>query len=850
MDVSTASLYEKIKHKLSSNALDYRNSLSRVIDKYSKTQNQDDAIDVDLRSIPSKALVHYMSLSKKHIEEKEPESMFDSRDDLLQSHNSSSDSQAQQLDKMQQDGGGDESHVSSQMLSEEGLSNVCSPESLLEDSRRNFSQIDVLPEDEDEELEMNLRSQGTTLSELYPSMINQIGRFQHWLHVSRMTDSVARKYRKCRQMSRRGNRIINVTRNHRRTMSSKAKMRKQTIPVLSLPWIPESPKPKWIELNSTFTAEIKPSFFALSPSQASSASLETLSDPSSKQPSVCNLARSQSPLSSSESFFDMMQRSRGLMGELLSWTFLSPSQSPPMSSDASSGDFLDLPPSSRDTGLSAARDKQASCVLRPLQSSDPASGASMNLPSRSKRHSLSAATEQPFLWTPSPSCSSSASSDQSLMSKRLFSTADVEHVSSGILSPSQADQPQKSKLLFNATVEDQPSTRNLSQPSSPSLDHYLRSKRLALSAVRKQQQPFSWDHSPSQVSGSPSGLSLRAKRLLNAAAEEQSSTCELSPSRPSSLFMDHSPRSKRIALSAAIEQQQPSLSVLSPSRDTGTTSDLSLRYKRLLNTAAKEQASVCRLSPLRSTCPSNLSQSSKKLFPSADVAWEDTRFEERPDVCGSPVIQSPSKMGMANWEGLRRSPFTQNPNSGHFRSAASPLQKLLTPQKLKSKSCVRCPPKAHSKLWRPLSSNSSLASDSNTHSYKDLDDEFNKYYNKFVCQSKLFNGHRCRMCAWNGEGCLQHSRSLVALALSPHSFGLRKRHQEINLENPGCSKHWGAYSPGSKRHRNEGLRRRLQMTDAQDPRGEVYNHRRYQWISDHPLLEDATQTLQRKPYQI
>ncbi|XP_061539092.1 LOW QUALITY PROTEIN: uncharacterized protein si:dkeyp-117h8.4 [Phycodurus eques] len=896
---------DQMKQQLAMNGLRYKRSLRRIIDQYCKLEYKDEAIDVDLNNTSTDDLVHYMALSKKQLLEIESKSLLDSRDDLLQSHNSSWSSQ---LDQTQQDGR-NETYVSCWMFTDDGdgVSIVRSQQSSLDGSQRNFFETDVLPEDHDEVLEMSLRSQGTTLSELYPSMIERIGRASHRWHISNVADGVLQKYRKWRQQSNRGNHVHSAVRNNRQTTSKKVtgESRIQLYQLPALPFegaehsernepdlYPAPPKPK-SKLNETFTVEEQPPLFGLSPSKSSISSLGTLSDlPSNstslslsaprKQPSVFVLSPSRSSHPSSEASSDMLLRSRRLMGEQPSSCFFSPSQS----SDASSGVSLDVPLRSRKLFLSVYRNnQQSSCSLSPSRSPGPSLGVSLDLPQRSGGLSFSATTEQPPSWVLSPSQSSGSSSDQSLRSKRLSCVAAGEQPSSWVLSPlhcsgPSSDQSLRSERLSNAAAGEQSSSLvfSPSRSSGPSADLSLRSKRLTLSAAQEQKQPSLCVLSPSRSFAPSSDQSLRSKRLSSAAVEVQSSSLVFSPSRSSG---DLSLMSKRLELSAAQEQKQPSLCVLSPLRSFGSSKDQSLRSKRLSSAAAREQPSSWTLSPSQSSGPTldlslrskrltlfaageqqqpslwvcsplrpsdpspDLSLSPKRLFSSTSNTSESTAVKERPDV-GFPVKQCPLKEGMVNWEGLTRSPqsFPRSPNSArvldYFRSRASPLRKLLTPQMVDPRSCLRSPPQARNKLWRHLSIDSSKASGCFTYSEKDLDDDYAKQYHKFVCQSELFNGRTCRLCTRSADASRHHSsQSLAALALSPHRFELKKRHRELEWENLSRSKRWSPYSPGSKRHRNEMLRRRLCLRDTEAPQGGVFEHSTVRGFNGRPPLEEA-----------
>lgn len=71
--------------------------------------------------------------------------------------------------------------------------------SSLDESRRNLSETELQPEDQDEALEKTLRSHGSSLVELYPGMISRLERAWRRHHVSEAADSVLRRYRRWRQ---------------------------------------------------------------------------------------------------------------------------------------------------------------------------------------------------------------------------------------------------------------------------------------------------------------------------------------------------------------------------------------------------------------------------------------------------------------------------------------------------------------------------------------------------------------------------------------------------------------------------------------------------------------------------
>lgn len=92
-------------------------------------------------------------------------------------------------------------------------------QSSFDESSRNLSEGEHLPEDQDEELQMSLSSNGSSWVDLYPSMVSRIGRACHLQHVSEAASSVLRRYQRWRKQSKRASlsSTLNVTlRNSRR----------------------------------------------------------------------------------------------------------------------------------------------------------------------------------------------------------------------------------------------------------------------------------------------------------------------------------------------------------------------------------------------------------------------------------------------------------------------------------------------------------------------------------------------------------------------------------------------------------------------------------------------------------
>lgn len=270
------------------------------------------------------------------------------------------------------------------------------------------------------------------------------------------------------------------------------------------------------------------------------------------------------------------------------------------------------------------------------------------------------------------------------------------------------------------------------------------------------------------------------------------------------------------------EQRQPILAMDLSEASGKASLDWSLRARRLSLSAPLEQAT------------------GRSVY-----ASEATSLKERPDIYSSPVRQSPSKVRMIT--GFSGSPhsFSRSPREYSVESFSrettrprslstslySPLGKptgdlrMLYPQdsshslQLHSSQSAR---EGHRlRLWRHLSFDSSQPSFHVSCSPKVLDEDFKKLYHKLVCKNKSFlNGPPCRFCAENSETSQGHSSSaLAALALSPHRSVLRKRHRELGWDSHPQSKRSReecyAYSPGSKRHRKEMLRRCLSPSELE-----------------------------------
>ncbi|KAG7458401.1 hypothetical protein JOB18_022266 [Solea senegalensis] len=215
---------EFFKKKLHENSCNYKKALDRIIDKYSKIQDQDKVMEVDLATIEDKTLARYLSCAKVKMNKQIPKSQADSTVESVSALDLTKNSQ---LDFTYQDDEVDESGVSTSQSfgDDDGISQSDMTQltgSSLE-SERNISETELQPEDLDEELEQSLRSQGSSFVELYPSMISRIERAWHRQNVSEAADSVLRRYHRWRKQANKSN--INNTSVTLKHTSSKPRKR-------------------------------------------------------------------------------------------------------------------------------------------------------------------------------------------------------------------------------------------------------------------------------------------------------------------------------------------------------------------------------------------------------------------------------------------------------------------------------------------------------------------------------------------------------------------------------------------------------------------------------------------------
>ncbi|PWA14514.1 hypothetical protein CCH79_00011198 [Gambusia affinis] len=215
---------------------------------------------------------------------------------------------------------------------------------------------------------------------------------------------------------------------------------------------------------------------------------------------------------------------------------------------------------------------------------------------------------------------------------------------------------------------------------------------------------------------------------------------------------------------------------------------------------------------------------------SAEVSAAETlSVPERPNIYRTPARHSPFKARTASPlsrsplefsrrkydEGWSREPMKPRSLSASMSSPSKRpvvLVKMVDPQD--STQSPRQRPTSHRGFRRNLSYDSSLP----RHAYplpNKVEEDYLRVYHKFVCQNKSapFDALPCRLCGRRSEaGRTSSFTSLAALALSPHRSILRKRDREQRCDGDPQSKRLRyenyAFSPGSKRHSDEMLRRR------------------------------------------
>ncbi|XP_061894978.1 uncharacterized protein si:dkeyp-117h8.4 isoform X2 [Entelurus aequoreus] len=685
------------KDGLHANIFIYKKALDRIVDKYSKIQCQA-AIDLDLAVTSKKALGRFMAVSEKEIAMLTAKSQSCSTEDRLELHEAS---RISRLELMQQNGGGsDESHIIDQLSAddEESVRSYLTM-SLLDDSQRKLSEIDSLPEDQDEELEMSLSSGGSRLSELYPAMIDQIGRARHREHVSKVAEGVVRRYRKWRLTSK-NRRGTTANDSARRSVDAREKNnqaswqrpvvtepRQTPVAVLDPSYL-ESPKAKR-NLNKTFIVGEQPPSRSLSPPR----------------------------------FFDMSIRSKMLTlsaTESIHGTHL-------FAPKSIHGTHLFAPKSIHGTHLSAPKSIHGTHFFAPesihgTHLSAPKSILGTHLSAPESIHgthlSIPKSIHGTHLSTPESIHGTHLSAPKSILGTHLSTPKSIH--GTHFFAPES----------IHGT--------HLSTPKSIHGTHLF---------------------SPESIHGThlSTPKSIHGTHLFS----------------PESILGTHLSTPKSIHGTHFFAPESihgTHLSTPKSIHGTHLFSPESIHGTHLSTPKSIHGTHLCAPESIQGT------------HLSSPESIHGPHLSAPESIHGSPLRQSPLKTRLKSFS---RSPQTSS------RSAA-PLPKPPVPQKMLH-------PEPRPKV---------------PYSPKELDKEFLRFYHKLVCQNKPHDRPPCRLCARSSEAARQHSsQTLVALALSPHRLVRRKRHRERDWENESQAKRWSAYSPGSKRHSHQALRRRLCMSD-------------------------------------
>uniref|UniRef100_A0A668AI21 Uncharacterized protein n=1 Tax=Myripristis murdjan TaxID=586833 RepID=A0A668AI21_9TELE len=280
--------------------------------------------------------------------------------------------------------------------------------------------------------------------------------------------------------------------------------------------------------------------------------------------------------------------------------------------------------------------------------------------------------------------------------------------------------------------------------------------------------------------------------------------------------------------SSSQQRQNPITLTASPRKPccptTGTSMDPSLRSDHLSLPSNTVQ---------RVGCPMYVTETSTD---SASVHYSPvrqgslrTRLMTREGHSGSPLAytlsRSPRSDTVGNFSRESKKPrsLSASPSSPLHKSTMLPRRLYLQDSHVFSQPKPSSPQSSsaagHHRFQRRLSFDSAFLPSSVSYPPRELEDEFQKLYHRFVCQGKssFSNGRPCRVCARSSEVSRGHSSSaLAALALSPHRSVLRKRHRELEWDSRPQSKRLRnghlAYSPGSRRHGKEMLKHLLSPT--------------------------------------
>ncbi|XP_048832351.1 uncharacterized protein si:dkeyp-117h8.4 [Brienomyrus brachyistius] len=188
-----------INLRLNENAEIYRNSLERIVEKYSNVDGS--GVEVCLQSMTCQTAVGIVPWDSVHTEKRLKLLKVDQSWMSAQERGKGSTGNAQM----------EVSRRCDELLVSMDTSVGTCAESVLWDSRVNSSQLlsssmsdsccsqqgaPTQPEEHDEELERTLSSQGSTLLDLYPGMLSQMGEACRRQQVAEAGDAVLRRYRR------------------------------------------------------------------------------------------------------------------------------------------------------------------------------------------------------------------------------------------------------------------------------------------------------------------------------------------------------------------------------------------------------------------------------------------------------------------------------------------------------------------------------------------------------------------------------------------------------------------------------------------------------------------------------
>ncbi|CAK6956087.1 uncharacterized protein si:dkeyp-117h8.4 [Scomber scombrus] len=751
--------------------LAYKNALERIINKYTKLCNENGAgWDVALDETDTQSMEDYMNQSEMNMSNLESKSMTCRRDESLSAHNVTKDSE---LDFTYQDCEPNETRLSTGQVCVEDDEMSRSDSTRL--TQRTVSELDFQPEDQDEELEMSLSSQGSSLVELYPSMIAQIERAWQRQHVSQAGGSVLRRYRKWRRMPNRSN------------------------------------------LNNTFDITLRGAKSKPKKKSGETILEETFHSPSKRRfPGTSHRAAETSPPSplhkviSPQEWHTQLQspgRDRG-----------TPRRKPPKPVLVMDFSYASETSESKKSSL-----KKTSNVA-PL--SPPSFSQSSFYAVSPRPHCASASSESSLRFKRLPL---SAHSVQTAGCS-IYGTTGVKERSDIYGSPVR-QSPLKARMMMTSEgLSRSPTTHAFSRsPKSDSVSYSrepMRSRLIAKFLSSPSKKP---DMQQRMIHPQESNHSFQSQQhsppanAFSRSPKSDSVSYSREPMRSRSIEKFLSSPSKKPDMQQRMIHPQESHHCFQSQQHSPRTHAFSRSPKSDSVSYSRE--------PVRSRSMAMfLSSPSKKPDMQQRMIHPQESHHCFQSQQHSPRTHAFSRSPKSDSVSYSREPVRSR-SMAMFLSSPSKKpdlqQRMIHPQEShqsfqsQQHSPISVTAAGRHKFRRHLSFGSSLPQSPSSYSKKELDDDFAKVYHKFVCQNKSspFRGASCRLCARSSEASRGHSSSaLAALALSPHRFILRKRHRQLHCDSHPQSKRFRemhcTYSPGSKRHGKEMLTQFTQQPSA------------------------------------